>query len=198
MIATRVLTGNEQRIAADLRRRAFNRKDLFPYTWTTPPPEAERIHEKGGIAIPAANTVTQILSYQVPANRWFWLTGLVQLYLGGNQGSAVLPGDGNVAWDLDVDIPVGITSLQGYQVHGFSETLTSGGGNFPYGNFQVGLNSPYQLPKPEGIGPEKTLRSKVQVSATASGGRFVSIFDGWLIPLDLFYSEERAVIDGLR
>jgi len=167
------------------RRQLLKRKALYPYAWTVPPPDADRVHQRGSIAVPAASTVTLILSYQVPANRFFWLTGLIQLYLGGTS-SVTVPGDGNIAWDLDVNIPVGVTSLQGYQVQGFSETLAAGNGDFPYGNFSSGLNSPYPLAKPELLGPEDTLRSKASVTSTvnSNGGRLVTVFDGWLVPED--------------
>lgn len=183
---TRVLSGPDLIRAETRVRELMKRRELSPYPWQVPPPDADRVHAKGGIGVPAANTVTQILAYTVPANRWFWLTGLIQLYLGGTS-TVTTPGDGQIAWDLDVDIPTGIASPQGYQVNGFSEILgTVGLSNFPYGNFQQGLNTPYLLSKPELIGPEKTLRSKVTVNSTvhSNGGNFVTIFDGWLVPTD--------------
>ena len=193
MTPSRVLTAVEQNRAAEKRRAIYRRKDLYPYSWSVPPPEAERVHERGSIATPSANTVTQILSFQVPCNRFFWFTHILQLYLGGTS-TVTTAGDGQIAWDLDVNIPVGVTnSLQGYQLRGFSETLVAGNGDFPYGNFQSGLNSPWQLVKPELIGPENTLRSKVSVNTTVAGngGRFVTIFDGWLIPDTLALMEEQ-------
>lgn len=181
----RVLNGPDLIRAESKVRELLKRKEAYPYAWQVPPPDADRVHAKGSIAVPAAATVTQILAYTVPANRWFWLTGLIQLYLGG-ASTVTTPGDGQIAWDLDVEIPVGVVNVNGYQVQGFSEQLSAGNGDFPYGNFQSGLNSPYMLSKPELIGPEKTLRSKVTVNSTVNGngGRFVSIFEGWLIPTD--------------
>lgn len=185
MMPQRVFTSTEQIRAANRLREIQKRKESYPYAWAVPPPDADRVHAKGSIGVPAASTVTQVLAYTVPANRWFWLTSIIQLYLGGTS-TVTTPGDGQIAWDLDVNIPVGITSPQGYQVQGFSEILTAGLGDFPYGNFQQGLNTPYQLSKPELIDPEYTLRSKVTVNSTvnANGGRFVSIFQGWLVPVD--------------
>lgn len=190
MMPSRVLTAGEQRAAADKRRALYRRKDLYPYSWTVPPPEAERVHAKGSIALPSQNTATEVLKYQVPANRFFWFTAVIQLYNGGNATSLVV-GDGSIAWDLSVNIPAGVTnSLQGYQINGFSEALSAGLGNFPYGNFQGGLNSPYPLVKPELLGPQDTLRSVVTVGATPSGGRIIAVFDGWLIPDTLALMEE--------
>jgi len=180
-----VLSGRASIDAQQRRKVLFNRKDLYPYSWLQPPPEAERVHVPGSIALPAANTQTLVVSYQVPGNRYFWLVALIQMYVGGNQGSAVLPGDGNIAWSLDVNFAVGVTTPPGYTLQGFGETLSAGKGNFPYGNFQVGLNSPYQLQKPELLEPNDILYSKVTVSATPSGGRLVTILDGWLVPYEI-------------
>jgi hypothetical protein len=181
----RVLNGPEAARVEDRKRELLKRKDLHPYTWLNPPPESIRVHAKGAIAIPAANTPTQVLSFQVPNNMFFWFTHVLQLYIGGNQGTGVLPGDGTIAWDWDVNLEVGGTNPSAYQIQGFSEILgTVGKGNFPLGNFQVGLNSPYPLVKPELLGPEDILRNKVTVNATPAGGFFVAMADGWLVKYD--------------
>lgn len=183
MIPTRILNGREALTAAAKQKRRERRYSDVPYEWLYPPPESDRVHVKGSIALPAASTETLVISYQVPANRRFYLSHLVQLYLGG---SSTTPGDGLLAWNLSVNIPVGVTtSLQGYYVNGFSEALSAGNGDFPLGNFQSGINSPYQLVKPEELGPEDTLRLTVNVNSvsTPTGGRIIGLFEGWLVEL---------------
>ena len=177
--AQRVVSGAEALKAAELLRRLQERRELWPYPWVFPPPDSERVHVEGSVDVSTltAGTAAQILAYEVQGNYQFRLNGLVQLYIG--QGVFV-PGDGNVVWGLDINVPIGVTSLQGYPVQGFD------GSGIPKGLYQSGISAPYPLaPKPEVIGPENTLRAKVTVTAgiQGAGGRAIAIFDGWLEPL---------------
>jgi hypothetical protein len=172
-----MVSGVEAIKAADKLRRQQTNRDLWPYDWVFPPPDSQRVHAEASIAISALTpgTEAQVLSYQVQGNYRFMLNGLVQLYVGQ---SAFVPGDGNISWALDVNIPVGITSPQGYPVQGFTPS------GIPKGAYFSGVYAPYPLaPKPEVIGPNDTLRSKVTITAQITTGRIIAIFDGWLLPL---------------
>jgi hypothetical protein len=154
-------------------------RDLWPYTWVFPPPDSKRVHQEGTLNVngQAAATAIQVLAYRVQNNYQFMLNGVVLLYIGNG---VFTPGDGNIVFGLDVNVPVGVTSLQGYPVQGFDNS------GIPKGAYSSGVYAPYPLaPKPEVIGPADTLRAKVTLSApiTASVGRVIAIFDGWLLPL---------------
>ena len=179
----RVISGVEQAKAADKLRRLADRRAQWPYEWVFPPPDSQRVHQEASLDVATgasggplvAGTQYQVLAYQVQNNYRFMLNGLVQLYIGSN---TFVPGDGNVTWNLDVNIPVGITSPQGYPVQGFDNS------GIPKGAYFSGIYAPYPLaPKPEIIGPSDTLRSKVTVSSSITTGRIIAIFDGWLLPL---------------
>lgn len=159
---------------AERLARPLERKAAFPFEWSYPPPNAIRVHQSASIATPAANTQTQVLAYEVPLNFTFYFTALIRLWIGGT--GTVIPGDGAILWVLDVNVPVGVTSPQGYPVQGFSDS-------FPYGNFSAGFYNPYPLVMPEVLKTGDTLRSKVTVNNTPSGGRMVTILDGWLVKL---------------
>jgi hypothetical protein len=173
----RMVSGVEETRAAELLLTLQHRRDLWPYDWVFPPPNYKRVHQEASIAVSSLTPGTQaeVLVYTVPNNYRFMLNGLVQLYVGS---SAFTPGDGNVKWDLDVNIPAGVTSPQGYPVQGFSNS------GIPKGAYQSGIFAPYPLaPAPEEINPLDQLRSKVTVTAQITTGRVIAIFDGWLLPV---------------
>ncbi len=172
----RVVSGAEAIKAADLLRKEQSRRDLWPYEWTFPPPDAELVHAEGTVAVSTLTpgTQAQVLSYQVQNNYRFMLASLVQLYVGS---SSFVPGDGNVSWVLDVNIPIATTSLQGYPIPGFSPS------GIPKGGYQSGVFAPYPFPKPRVLAPSDTLRSKVTITSQITTGSILAIFDGWLLPL---------------
>lgn len=175
--AQRIVSGVEALQAAELLRQLQDRRNLWPYEWVFPPPDSQRVHQEASIDVQTGLTPGvqgQVLQYQVPNNYSFYLNGLVQLYIGS---SAFVPGDGNVVWDLDVNIPLATTSPQGYPVQGFSNS------GIPKGAYISGIFAPYPLaPKPEKLGPLDTLRSKVTITGQITTGRIIAIFDGWLLP----------------
>lgn len=178
-LVKRVVSGVEQiRAAAKLAKLQRNR-DLWPYEWVFPPADRERVHQEGtaDVSTMTAGSANLVLSYQVQNNYRFMLNGVVLLYIGNG---VFVPGDGNMVFGLDVNAPIGVTSLQGYPVQGFD------GSGIPKGAYASGVYAPYPLaPCPEIIGPSDTLRAKVTPSAgiVASTGRVIAIFDGWLLPL---------------
>lgn len=179
MPSKRMVSGTEEIRAANLLRRLQERRELWPYEWVFPPPDSQRVHHEGTVDVSTltAATAAQVDSYQVQNNYRFMLNGVVLLYVGSG---TFTPGDGNVVFGLDINVPIGVTALQGYPVQGFDNS------GIPKGAYLSGVFFPYPLaPKPEIIGPTDQLRSKVTVSASiiASGGRVISIFDGWLLPL---------------
>ena len=178
-LVRRVVSGVEQiRAAARLAKLQRNR-DLWPYEWVFPPPDRERVHQEASsdVSTMTAGSANQVLSYQVQNNYRFMLNGLVLLYIGNG---IFTPGDGNIVFGVDVNVPIGVTSLQGYPVQGFDNS------GIPKGAYASGVYAPYPLaPCPEIIGPSDTLRLKVTPSAgiVASVGRVIAICDGWLLPM---------------
>ena len=177
--ARRMISGTEAVKAADKLRKLQSNRDLWPYEWVYPPPDSERVHAEGTVDVSTltAGVAGLVLSYQVQNNYRFMLNGLVLLYIGSG---TFTPGDGNVVFGLDINVPIGVTSLQGYPVQGFDNS------GIPKGAYQSGVYAPYPLaPRPEFIGPSDTVRAKVTVSAgiQGAGGRVLAIFDGWLLPL---------------
>ena len=173
----RMVSGTEAIRAAELLRKLEDRRALWPYDWIYPPPDSQRVHQEFVLQVSAITPGTQIQigAYQVQNNYRFMFTGLVQLYIGQ---SAFTPGDGNVVWALDINIPVGVTSPQGHPVQGFSPS------GVPKGAYISGVFSPYPLtPKPELLAPLDTLRSKVTITGNITTGSFVTIFEGYLLPL---------------
>lgn len=178
-LTRRVVSGVEAIRAAAKLKMLQLRRDLWPYEWVFPPPDSERVHQEGTLDVTTltAATAAQVLAYRVQNNYRFMLNGLVLLYIGAG---VFTPGDGNVVFGLDINVPVGVTSLQGYPVQGFDNS------GIPKGAYQSGVFAPYPLaPKPEVIGPSDTLRAKVTVTNAiiGAGGRVIAIFDGWLLPL---------------
>jgi hypothetical protein len=173
----RVVSGMEELQAAREKELLEEHRQLWPYVHVYPPPNYKRVHQEASIAVSSLtpNTPAEVLAYTIPGNYRFMFNGLVQLYIGS---SSFTPGDGNVKWDLDVDIPAGVTSPQGYPVQGFSNS------GIPKGAYQSGIFAPYPLaPAPEEIGPLHVLRSKVTVTAQITTGRIIAVFDGWLLPV---------------
>ena len=175
--ARRIVSGVEAVKAADKLRRQQKNRDLWPYEWIYPPPDSQRVHQEFTLQVSAITPGTQIEigEYQVQNNYRWMFTGLVQLYVGA---SAFTPGDGNIVWVLDVNIPIGVAAIQGYPIQGFSPS------GVPKAGYSSGVFAPYPLaPKPEILGPLDTVRSKVTITANITTGVFITIFEGYLLPL---------------
>ena len=172
----RVQSGIEAIRSAHEIQRQNKRLEQWPYEWLFPPPDSERVHVEGSLDVQtiAGGPAVEVLEYQVQNNYKFRLTGIVQIYVGQN---AVVPGDGNVLWGLDINIPLGQDAPQGYPVQGFDQSGISKGG------FISGVIMPYPLSKAEELKPLDTLRSKVTVSSQITAGRVITIFDGWILPV---------------
>ena len=173
----RVLSGIEAVKVAHEKQRRNLRLEQWPYEWVYPPPDSERVHVEGtlDVATMIPGTQAEIVEYTVQNNYKFLFNALVQIYIGQ---SAFTPGDGNIVWNLDVNIPLGVISPQGYPIQGFDQS------GIPKGGFVNGVFAPYQLAlKPEVLAPLDVLRSKATISANITIGRLVTIFDGWIIPV---------------
>lgn len=171
----RIITGAMATKAAKALERIQARRDQWPYPWTFPSPDSTRVHQVGVVAAPAAATQTLVAQYNVPSGYQFCLQYLTALYI----GAGFTPGSGDITWVLDVNTPLGVATTQGYQVNGFQNSL------IPYGGYQGGLFAPWQLSKPEILGPLDQLRSKITTTVNITPGApnfFISIFDGLLWP----------------
>lgn len=173
----RVLSGIDAIRQAHEKQRRFKRLEEWPYIWVHPPPDSVRVHVEGSIDVQTMvpGNQAEILEYQVQNNYDFFFNELVQLYVGQ---SNFTPGDGNIVWNLDVNIPLGVVAPQGYPIQGYDNS------GIPKGGFATGVFAPYRLgPNPEPLGPSDILRSKATISANITIGRLVTIFDGWLYPI---------------
>jgi len=167
----RIVTGPEAVKAAASIAATQDRRDEWPYPWCFPAPRASRVFRVNSVLSPNVATETEVLLYRVPQGYRFWLTALVQTYV----GAGFTAGSGDILWTLDKNRPVGVAALQGETIQGFGSL------GIPLGS----LYFPWPLEMPELLGPTDELRSKVlTTSAIPVGGNnyFHSIFCGWLEP----------------
>lgn len=136
-----------------------------------------RVHDEHFLAVPSNNNQALIGAYTVPTGMYFVFKWLVQVYIGS---SSWTPGDGNIIWVLDIDIPLtGTQPTQGMKVNGWQSS------RIPYGGYNSGLYAPWELEEPEIIEGNSILRSKVTInSANITTGQFVTIFGGSQWPRD--------------
>jgi hypothetical protein len=147
----------------------------WPYTWVYPPPAAEDVNVEGTIVAPANNTLTQILSYQVPSGQSFCFTGVIlQAMTGGAIINGWTPGDGNVLFTIDQDTPIGVVNTTGSPLRGWSNVTT------PRGSVLTGRIWDIRMPF---IIPARTvLRAKVITQnpvAVGSGNEIIAVFLGY-------------------
>jgi hypothetical protein len=169
---SRLLSGPEAAVAAQQIAREAENRQQWPYEWRYPPLKSIRREPAGSIVAPAVATVTQILAFTVPQGFSYVWEGLLLTYDGG----AFVPGSGDIVWSVDVDTPIGITSLANAPLADLQRIL------FPRGSFGGG---PWKLAKAETLKAGQTLRAKVTTTGTITPGApnyFSALFGGWLIP----------------
>ena len=174
-----LLAGPSQMAAQRKLNQRSERKELWPYTHTFPPPQAIRVEPEGIIPAPLPGVTSVVLQYQVPDGFQFVLTGLIAIYSGTNY----FLGSTDITWLLDINTPLPTPqggTPQGYPVQQMSPS------NIPKGGISPAPGSvfaPWPLPMPEVLGPLDTLRSKVTTTAAIPVGApnaFITIFLGWM------------------
>ena len=111
----RIVTGPEAVKAAASIAATQDRRDEWPYPWCFPAPRASRVFRVNSVLSPNVATETEVLLYRVPQGYRFWLTALVQTYV----GAGFTAGAGDILWTLDKNRPVGVAALQGETIQGF-------------------------------------------------------------------------------
>ncbi len=102
------LTGPNSISAGESVRRDHEAQNKFPFKWLEAPAGSNNVSKFGSIVVPtAAAGDTEILSYIVPQNYNFMLTGLMLELVG------VTYNPGDFAFSLTVNQPAGGTLAQG-------------------------------------------------------------------------------------
>jgi len=175
MNGQRILSGPAALKASDRIRKQHNNQEDWPYEWLFPPKYARRIRPHGTLAVSAMTAGTQavVLAYTVPTGFVLVLTHLFRTIC---NPSGFVEGTGTATWVLDINRPLGVTSIQGYPVQGFEQdvvTLGSVAGQPLY---------PWPLIQPEILQSLDLLQEKVTITSDISDGVFYSCFVGYLVP----------------
>ena len=96
--------------------------------WLFPKAGTQFRQPSKSIPTPAAATLTQVLSYTVPAGFRFILRGIRQEFNTGTGGGPIwVPGSGDILWTIDVDTPIGAPALSGYALPDLSSMADARG-----------------------------------------------------------------------
>jgi hypothetical protein len=174
-----ILAGPSQMPTQRALNQRYQRKELWPYPHTFPPPQAVRVEPEGIIPAPAPGVTSIVLEYQVPDGFQFVLTGLIAIY----SGTGFQLGSTDITWLLDINTPL-VTpqggTPQGYPVQQMSPSNIPKGGVSPS---PMSVFAPWPLPMPEPVAPLDFLRSKVTTTGVIPPGApnfFITIFLGWM------------------
>jgi hypothetical protein len=171
------LQGPEAIQAAQQLMQERRAKGSWPYAWSYPPPDAERVtaglDSSGTIPVPVAATETEGLLYTVDDGFNFVLVSLVVEYI--NAGKLGAPDPGDFTWSLTKNRPAGVNTFQGSAVQGFSEV------DLPLGTFQI----PWPLVCGEIFAPGDQIRTLFTNTnlTPADPNFFKSILLGWRWPV---------------
>lgn len=174
---THTLEGPDSMPAAQAVMDLAQSKREWPYPWSFAPPGAIRVtagaDASGTLVVPAAATPTVGLLYTVDEGFIFALEKIVVQFLAGGIVGGWNPGD--ATWTLDVDRPLNVGSLQGYDVQGLTNV------DVPLGS----LIFPWPLECPELFEPNDALRVKFTNTNLSSGAGnfFKTILLGWRWPV---------------
>lgn len=154
-------------------------KKEWPYPWVYPPPGAIRVSAgldtSGTLAVPTiAAGATQGLLYTVDEGFQFALEALVVEFIASGQVGVANPGD--FTWSLTLNRPVGVSSLQGSDVQGYTNV------DVPLGSLQI----PWPLLCPEIFYPNDAIRAvftNVALGSTGAPNYFKTILLGWRWPV---------------
>jgi hypothetical protein len=171
----RILTGPSALKVADQLRKHQSNQELWPYEWLFPPKYARRVRAPGtlDVATMVAGTQAVIVGYTVPTGFSFVHTHILRSI--GN-ATGFIEGSGNALWSLDVNIPLGVPSVQGYQVQGFAlDSVT-------LGSFNGQPIFPWPMVQPEIYKSLDLIQDKVTITVDITGGIFYSCLIGYLVP----------------
>ena len=166
-----ILTGAAAVKAARNIASLQDNREMWPYPWVYPPPDAEDVFVEQSIPAPAFGVETQILQYKVPSSYLFMFTHIVQVYT----GTAFVPGSGDILWTLDLNTPIGTPPVQASRLQGFQSV------DVPLGSFQI----PWPIRKARFFKSLDIIRSKVittNVIVPGSGNFFTTILLGYIMP----------------
>jgi hypothetical protein len=168
----RMLSGVDSVRAADALLHALQqRRDDWPYPHIYPPASAIDVNVVGSLVIPVMGaTVVEVLKYQVPDGKRFYLTAVVF-----TANVAIVPGQ--ALFTVDRNKPVGIANTQFIPEQGLINVP------FALGSFVPGL--PWPLRRAREFEPNDTVRVKAVNVGLPSGdpNYFTAALLGWELPV---------------
>lgn len=83
--------------------------------WLFPKSQTQFKQITNSIPTPAAATLTEVLTFTVPAGFRFIFRGMRQEFNTGTGGGPIwVPGSGDILWTIDVNSPIGAPALSGF------------------------------------------------------------------------------------
>lgn len=169
-VKTRTLVYGPDAVRAASALRIQQSKDsLWPYDWEFGAPGSKHDQANDYAVVPAANTPTEVVAYQVADGLDFYPQSLVLALI----GTSFAPGD--FTWSLTVNSPVGVTAAQALPYDGFQNVP------FPLGT----LERPWDFAP----GERNILRSRDVLRIVVNNlnlgqgsGAFVGVIRGRVIP----------------
>lgn len=168
-----VFTGPDSVRAADEVRKRRENQENWPYKHVYPPVNSIPVHAitTALIPTPVAASQVEVLAYQVPSGYLFILQAVVQAVY---PTTPFVPGD--FIWTVDVNTPLGVTSVQSAPVQGLTAIPVQ------LGSFTA--SAPWRLNRAYEFQPLDILRSKATTGTGNVGAPnyLVSGFFGYLVP----------------
>lgn len=166
-----ILTGPAAVKAARNIASLQDNREMWPYPWVYPPPDAEDVFVEGVIPAPPNGIITEVLEYKVPSSYLFLLTHVMQVY----QGTSFVPGSSDIVWTWDLNTPIGAPPVQASRIQGFQQVLA------PLGSYE----EPWPIRKARFFKSLDVIRNKVlttNVIVAGSGNFFITRLLGYIMP----------------
>jgi hypothetical protein len=145
------------------------------FPWVVPPQSAISISARGSVVAPANGTQVQICSFTVPQA----MEAVINFIVCKVQGFTFDEGSGQITWTVDIDRPLGSTTV-GYNPPFFGSITTE------LGSLQI----PFPIPSGIRLSERLTIRLKVTTTAPVPVGApnyIIGMLIGWYYPTKLAF-----------